>query len=142
MTNLQNMTDAEAIEAIEDDRRIFQALCTERDRLAGLSRGWLDSTDVKRTELLIERYAVRINSLPRTSSGCSCVVLPSGTVYPCRTHRVARAEIVKYAHSTEVRQSLCGCRPDWRKTEEDGTGTCTSCGTRYKTDGRTPIAEL
>jgi hypothetical protein len=131
MTNLQNMTDAEAIEAIKDERRIFQALCTERDRLAGLSRGWLDSTDVKRTELLIERYAVRINSLPRTSSGCSCVVLPSGTVYPCRTHRAAKAQ-----------PSLCGCSPDWRKTEEDGTGTCTSCGTRYKTDGRTPIAEL
>lgn len=83
-------TDAAEIEAIEDDRRIFQALCTERDRLAAVRarapRSRLLATAHEHTERLVARYAGKLRELPGTPDGCDCVVLSSGTIHPCWNH--------------------------------------------------------
>ena len=88
--------DRVVIEAIEDDRRIFQALCTERDRLSrllGYDPEHIDRDRAARltatrehTERLIRVYADRLADLPHTDDGCACIVLASLYIHPCRDH--------------------------------------------------------
>ena len=80
--------DAEAIEQIEDDRRILQALRND------LYRGALvaSAATVARTERLIRVYADKLADLPAgNDTGCPCVRLPSGNVHPCRDHELPRS---------------------------------------------------
>lgn len=111
--------DRELIETIADARRIFQALCTERDRLGRLiaqarsdseplaihspaenarkaerQRQRMERLSATRdhTVRLIDEYASALAELPATSYGCPCVVLPTGHVYACDAH-YARATV-------------------------------------------------
>lgn len=91
--------DAAMIEQIEDDRRVFQALCTEASRVRSLlgydfsrnpareaARTARLNAVKDRTERLVRVWADKISSYPGTTYGCPCIVLPSGTLYPCDSH--------------------------------------------------------
>lgn len=90
--------DQAMIERIEDDRRVFQALCTERGRLSALLNYDMGDSDAARerhrrltatrvhTERLVRVWTDKIAQYPGTDAGCPCVVLPSGRVHPCDTH--------------------------------------------------------
>lgn len=91
--------DQAMIDAYEDDRRVFQALCTERDRLyalraakgysatAAAQRRAYFASAVDRTAALVERYAAKVRGYYTSAmQACECVPLPSGRVYKCEDH--------------------------------------------------------
>lgn len=77
--------DGAEIEAHRDNRRIFQALCTERDRLMSLSPGWEAAEAINHTNRLIDAFAARVNA-NRVNDSCPCIRLSSGKVHPCSEH--------------------------------------------------------
>lgn len=80
--------DQAMIEQIEDDRAMFQALCTERDRIAASTR--VQAAALNRIARLIRIQADKLNEYPGTEAGCPCIVLPSGKLHRCPGHKLSR----------------------------------------------------